>query len=134
MRRADSKHEGMFSQLSPEAPVTDNHPLNRTPAMMSEALEPIEPALKKLYSQTDRPSITPERPIRALLMNRPAITRPSVTAEIDCSGRTFPGYCSRPSWSKRDSRGCSALLGRRKMHGPRQLEAAAPPTFGGFQY
>lgn len=65
MRGTDSKQEGMFSYVSPEARVPTNHPLRPIRAMVSEALEQMDRKLEKLYSQTGRPSIAPERLIRA---------------------------------------------------------------------
>lgn len=68
MRGTDLKHEGMFSYVSPEARVPTNHPLRPIRAMVSEALEQMDRKLERLYSQTGRPSIAPERLIRALLL------------------------------------------------------------------
>lgn len=68
MRGADSKQEAMFSYVSPEARVPTNHPLRPIRAMVSEALVQMDGKLQKLYSQTGRPSIAPERLIRALLL------------------------------------------------------------------
>lgn len=68
MRGVDSKQEGMFSYISPELRVPRNHPLRPIRAMVSEALEGLDRRLEKLYSQTGRPSIAPERLIRALLL------------------------------------------------------------------
>lgn len=58
----------MFSDLSPETPVPTNHPLRPIRAMVSGALDQMDRKLEKLYSQTGRPSIGPERLIRALLL------------------------------------------------------------------
>lgn len=68
MRGTDLKQEGMFSYVSPEARVPTNHPLRPIRAMVSEALEQMDRKLERLYSQTGRPSIAPERLIRALLL------------------------------------------------------------------
>lgn len=68
MRGADSKQEGMFSYISPEARVPAKHPLRPIRAMISEVLVQMDKRLEKLYSQTGRPSIAPERLIRALLL------------------------------------------------------------------
>lgn len=68
MRGSDSKQEAMFSHVSPEARVPTNHPLRPIRAMVSEALAQMGGRLEKLYSQTGRPSITPERLIRALML------------------------------------------------------------------
>ena len=68
MRGTDSKQEAMFSYVSPEARVPVKHPLRPTRAMISEALAQMDGRFEKLYSQTGRPSIAPERPIRASLL------------------------------------------------------------------
>ncbi|MDA8348368.1 MAG: IS5 family transposase [Pseudomonadota bacterium] len=68
MRGTDSKQEGMFSYVSPEARVPTKHPLRPIRAMVSEALEQMDRKFEKLYAQTGRPSIAPERLIRALLL------------------------------------------------------------------
>lgn len=68
MRGADSKQESMFSYVSPEARVPAKHPLRPIRAMVAEALVQMDRKLEKLYSETGRPSIAPERLIRALLL------------------------------------------------------------------
>ena len=68
MRGADSKQEAMFSYVSPEARVPAKHPLRPIRAMIAEALAQMDRRFERLYSQTGRPSIAPERLIRALLL------------------------------------------------------------------
>ena len=68
MRGADSKQEAMFSYVSPDARVPAKHPLRPIRAMIAEALAQMDGRFEKLYSQTGRPSIAPERLIRALLL------------------------------------------------------------------
>ena len=68
MRGADSKQEAMFSYVSQEERVPAKHPLRPIRAMISEALAQMDRRFEKLYSQMGRPSIAPERLIRALLL------------------------------------------------------------------
>jgi transposase len=68
MRGEDSNQEAMFSYVSPEARVPVKHPLRPIRAMISEARAQMDGRFEKLYSQTGRPSIAPERLIRALLL------------------------------------------------------------------
>ncbi len=68
MRGADSKQEAMFSYVSPEARIPAKHPLRPIRAMIAEALAQMDRRFERLYSQTGRPSIAPERLIRALLL------------------------------------------------------------------
>ena len=68
MRGSDLKQEAMFSYVSPEARIPTNHPLRLIRAMVSEALVQMDRKLERLYSRTGRPSIAPERLVRALLL------------------------------------------------------------------
>ena len=68
MRGADSKQEAMFSYVSPGERVPGKHPLRPIRTMISEALARMDRRFEKLYSQTGRPSIAPERLNRALLL------------------------------------------------------------------
>ena len=68
MRGADSKQDAMFTYVSPGARVPVKHSFPLVRAMTSEALAQMDERLEKLYSQTGRPSIAPERLVRALLL------------------------------------------------------------------
>jgi transposase len=68
MRGTESKQQTLFSYVSPESRVPLNHPLRPIKAMVSEALAQMDCTFKRLYSDTGRPSIAPERLIRALLL------------------------------------------------------------------
>src|SRR5437899_10657875 len=58
----------MFSYLSPEERVPANHPLRPIRRMVDEALKALSQALSGLYSAFGRPSIPPEKLLRALLL------------------------------------------------------------------
>jgi transposase len=58
----------MFSYLSPEERVPQNHPLRHIRIMADEALKALCPAFDLLYSAFGRPSIPPEKLLRALLL------------------------------------------------------------------
>lgn len=68
MRGSDERTEGMFSYVSCEARVPANHPLRPIRAIVDEALEVLSPAFDGLYSRIGRPSIPPEKLLRALLL------------------------------------------------------------------
>jgi transposase len=68
MRGEDSKQEAMFSYLSPEKRVPAAHPLRAIRALVDTVLEEMSPRLAKLYAEVGRPSIAPERLLRALLL------------------------------------------------------------------
>jgi transposase len=58
----------MFSYISPEKRVPKDHPLRPIRAMVDRALEELSPRFDALYAKTGRPSIAPERLLRALLL------------------------------------------------------------------
>ena len=68
MRGKDEQQLDVFSYVSPEQRVPQDHPLRPLRAMTDEALQPLQPWFNKLYAKTGRPSITPEKLLRALLL------------------------------------------------------------------
>jgi len=68
MRGGDDRTEGLFSYVSCEARVPVAHPLRAIRVIADEALEVLSPAFAGLYSTVGRPSIAPEKLLRALLL------------------------------------------------------------------
>jgi transposase len=68
MRGDDPRHDGMFSYITPEARVRPDHPLRPIRRMTDAALERLSSRFDRLYSVTGRPSIPPEKLLRALLL------------------------------------------------------------------
>jgi transposase len=68
MRGDDEQQLGVFSYVSPEQRVPTDHPLRPVRAMADEALRDLRPRFNKLYAKTGRPSIAPEKLLRALLL------------------------------------------------------------------
>ena len=60
--------EGMFSYITPAQRVPKDHPLRPIRAMVDSALKELSPTFQKLYSRIGRPSIPPERLIRASVL------------------------------------------------------------------
>jgi len=58
----------MFSYLSPEKRVPAGHPLRRIREMVDKALKVLSPSFEEMYSAFGRPSIAPEKLLRALLL------------------------------------------------------------------
>jgi transposase len=67
MRGEDPKQEAMFSCVSPEQRVPPDHPL-RPVREMVDTMKEMSPRFARLYAQVGRPSIAPERLLRALLL------------------------------------------------------------------
>lgn len=68
MRGADCQSGMLFSYLSPEAMVPAKHPLRVIRPLVNAALERMAADFEKLYAPIGRPSIAPEKLLRALLL------------------------------------------------------------------
>jgi transposase len=68
MRGEDRESGSLFSYVSCEARVPADHPLRAIRAIVDEALEVLSAAFEGLYSKIGRPSIAPEKLLRALLL------------------------------------------------------------------
>lgn len=68
MRGDDQQQGAMYSYISPEARVPQDHPLRAIRAMVDQVLAELSPEFDRLYARTGRPSIAPEKLLRALLL------------------------------------------------------------------
>lgn len=68
MRGHDHQQSGMFSYISPETRIPEDHPLRPIRAMVDVALAGLSPRFEAMYSSFGRPSIAPEKLLRALLL------------------------------------------------------------------
>ena len=68
MRGTDDRQDGMFSYTSLEARIPQSHPLRPVRQMVDEALQELSKEFDALYAADGRPSIAPERLLRALLV------------------------------------------------------------------
>jgi transposase len=68
MRGADQQPDALFSYVSPEQRVPQDHPLRPIRELANQALQKLSPAFAKIYAASGRPSIAPEKLLRALLV------------------------------------------------------------------
>ena len=68
MRGADEQQSQIFSYLSPEARVRKDHPLRAVRVMVDEALAQLSGRFDAMYASVGRPSIAPEKLLRAQLL------------------------------------------------------------------
>ncbi len=68
MRGPDQRQDEMFSYVSMEERIPADHPLRAMRSMVDPILKSLSPHFSKLYADTGRPSIPPERLLRALLL------------------------------------------------------------------
>jgi hypothetical protein len=94
--RGDELDEGaVFSYISAAQRVPADHPLRPIRRMTDEALKALSPEFDRLYSKVGRPSIPPERLLRALLL-RSGTLRSSARTEIV----SWKGRLRSASWSR----------------------------------
>jgi transposase len=68
MRGSDVKQAAMFSYVSPEERVPADHPLRAVRQITDDMLAKLSKEFNAMYSKVGRPSIAPEKLLRALLL------------------------------------------------------------------
>jgi transposase len=68
MRGDDQQQSHIFSYLSPEARVRKDHPLRAIRGMVDEVLTQLSRRFDSMYARVGRPSIAPEKLLRAQLL------------------------------------------------------------------
>ena len=68
MRGDDEQQASVWSYIPLEQRVPAEHPLRPVRAMVDAVLRELSPQFSRLYAQVGRPSIAPERLLRALLL------------------------------------------------------------------
>ena len=68
LRGDDQQTEHLFSYLSPEDRIPADHPLRAVRTMTDVALRELSPQFEAIYSTIGRPSVAPEKLLRALLL------------------------------------------------------------------
>ena len=68
MRGTDKQQVTMLSLVTPDKRVPADHPLRRIKALADQALAALSPTFDQMYSAVGRPSIPPERLLKATLL------------------------------------------------------------------
>ena len=68
MRGIDTTQSAMFSYISPEQRVPKDHPLRQIRTLCDIALKALSREFEEMYSDIGRPSIAPEKLLRALVL------------------------------------------------------------------
>lgn len=68
MRGDDGKNKELFSYIDIESRIHTKHPLRLIREVVNDALVSLSPEFERLYAREGRPSIPPERLLRALLL------------------------------------------------------------------
>jgi len=106
MREEVSEQGSMFSSVSLEARLPKGHPLRPMRAMVDRANESLSRDFSRTCPVTDRPSIPPEQPLRALVIQILYSVRSErqrfERLEFNLPFRSFVGWFSRrrpTTWS-----------------------------------
>lgn len=68
MRGKDDRHDGLFSYVRPDSRIPQDHPLRAIRRIADAALHSLSAEFDGLYAKEGRPSIPPEKLLRALLL------------------------------------------------------------------
>jgi len=68
MRGDDQQQDGAFSYISIEQRVPKDHPLRPLRRLVDDTLKELSPRFSRIYSHCGRPSVAPEKLLRALLL------------------------------------------------------------------
>lgn len=68
MRGTDRKQASMLCLMSPETAVPSTHPLRKVKKLADAALAKLSPVFDEMYADAGRPSIPPERLLKATLL------------------------------------------------------------------
>jgi transposase len=68
MRGPDDRQEPIFSYVSAAKRIPKDHPLRTIRTIVDAVLRDLSPVFERLYSRNGRPSVAPERLLRALLL------------------------------------------------------------------
>ena len=68
MRGEDIRQNGIFSYRTAEERVPQDHPLRAMRGMVDEGLRGLSPRFARMYAKGGRPSIAPEKLLRALML------------------------------------------------------------------
>jgi transposase len=67
MRGDDQQEDGRFSNISPDERVPQDHPLRMIRSLVDGVLGRLSPPFNRLYANAGRPSIAPEKLLRAFV-------------------------------------------------------------------
>src|SRR5881397_1862693 len=67
MRGDHEQQAPMWSYIAPEQRIPQDHPLRPLRALVDAVLKDLSPRFSRLYAKTGRPSVAPERLLRALI-------------------------------------------------------------------
>jgi hypothetical protein len=97
MRGDDQQQSEMFSYVSLEDRVPQDHPLRAIRKSVDEILRAMVQDFEGMYAKTGRPSVPPERLLRSSTVRQLAIFADTIAnvARVARAGSSAALYCSR---------------------------------------
>ena len=90
MRGSDMRTGELFSYVDLEKRVPAHHPLRLIRRIVNEVLADLDGEFAELYAAEGRPSIAPERLLRALLLQAfAAVEEECIVGDQECVGPVF---------------------------------------------
>ena len=128
MRGEVDPQSGLFGYFSPEKRVPADHPLRSIKRSADSALKEIRPLLDELYSEIGRPSIPPERLLKAQLLIAPYSVR-FCDEHFSVDGTLIEAWASMKSFRRKDGGGSPPDGGgERDFHGERRTNETHAST------
>ena len=93
MRGHVDPQSGLFSYFSLEARIPSDHPLRRIKSQVDSVLSSMSAAFDALYAHGGRPSIAPERLLKASLLERRKLTLGLVQETQAVQPQTWARIC-----------------------------------------
>ena len=111
MRGGDQRSGALFSYVDLEGRAGKDHPLRTIHGVVNEALAALSREFSALYSRSGRPSIAPEKLLRAMLLRAFYSSVGRKPGHITSDGSSPPA-CSAPGSGQRDDETAPALRRR----------------------
>src|SRR5208283_1277334 len=104
MRGTDHQQSHMFSYLSPEARVRKDHPLRVIRTMVDEVLRALSPQFDRMYASEGRPSIAPEKLLRAQVVEQARSKSLTSDEHFTVDGTLLEAWASVKSFQRKDGK------------------------------
>ena len=101
MRGVDDRQDGMFSYISLDARVPEEHPLRPIRVLVDGALKALTKEFEAMYAVDGRPSIAPERLLRASGSRKASLMRSTEATISNCVISSIVLIWCTPLWPSR---------------------------------
>src|SRR5271157_5212810 len=104
MRGVDHQQSQMFSYLSPETRVRQDHPLRAIRSMVDEVLAQLSRRFDTMYASVGRPSIPPEKLLRAQVVAQARTKGLTSDEHFTVDGTLLEAWAGAKSFQRKDEK------------------------------